>query len=146
MAQNALGRVANFATSATTTATPVSLKGSSGVTIICIGATTGNVTIQQLTAASGGTAVNYDGSDSSHGDGITRYYTWASGVWTKHTQAAAATAAMVTGGLLVIEIEAMQLTHGYSYVSASHSSASFVYMTHDLTVQRAPANLASNIA
>lgn len=146
MAIKALGNTVNLATSATTTATPVSLVDADGITIVCIGATSGNVTIQQLTAASGGTAVNYDGSDSAHGDGITEYYRWNAGTWTRVTQAAAATATCGTGGLLVIEIEASNLSDGYKYVSASHASGSFVYVLRDLRVKRVPTNLRSNIA
>jgi hypothetical protein len=72
---------------------------------------------------------------------ITRYYTQASGVWTKVTQAAGSTVTAVTGGLLAVYIGAAQLTDGFKYLDATHASGSFVYVIHDLDVQRAPANL-----
>jgi len=142
----ALGRTFNAMTSATTAATPISLQDCETISILAIGATSGNVTVQQLTAASGGTAVNFDGSDSAHGDGITEYYRWNNGLWTKITQAAAATFTLGTGGLACCEITAPMLSDGYKYLSASHASASFVILQGGLHVQRFAPNLRSNIA
>lgn len=128
-----LGRLFNLATSATTAKTRVNLENARGVTFVLIGATSGNATINECNAASGGTeqalAV------------ITRYYTQASGVWTKVTQAAASTVTAVTGGLLAVYISASSLSDGFKYVDATHASGSFVYILHDLDVQRKPANL-----
>jgi thiamine phosphate synthase YjbQ (UPF0047 family) len=129
----ALGRQFNVVTSATTAATRVNLKNASGVTIVAIGATSGAVTIQEANAASGGTAQNLAA--------ITTYYTQASGVWTKVTQAAGATFTCVTGGLAVAEIDAQQLSSGFTYITASHSAASMVIIVHSLEVQRKPENL-----
>lgn len=140
-----LGRLFNAVPSATTTATPVSLQDAAAVTIFLYGATSGNATIQQLTAISGGTAVNFDGSDAAHGSGITRYFTWAAGVWTLRTQAAAATITAVTGGLAAVHISASSLSDGFKYVSASHASGSFLVVLHDLEVQRKASNLRSPI-
>lgn len=134
----ALGRLCNAIPSATTTATPIYLGDATAVSIWLYGATSGNATITQLTAPSGGSSQNYAG--------ITRYYTWAAGVWTKRTQAAAATVTAVTGGLLYVSIDAASLADGYKYVAASHASGSFLVMTHDLEIQRTPANLRSTIA
>lgn len=140
-----LGRLFNASTSATTTATPVSLVDATAVTIFGIGATSGAITITELTAPSGGTSQSYDGA-AGHGAGVTVYYTWAAGVWTRRTQAAAATVTMVTGGLIAIPIDAAQLADGFKYVAASHSAASFILLTHDLEFGRKPANLRSNLA
>jgi len=128
-----LGRLFNLATSATTAKARVNLENARGVTFVLIGATSGNATINECNAASGGTeqalAV------------ITRYYTQASGVWTKVTQAAASTVTAVTGGLLAVYIAATSLSDGFKYLDATHASGSFVYILHDLDVQRTPANL-----
>lgn len=129
----ALGREFNLATSATTAAVRVNLESARGVTFVLIGATSGNATIQEHNAASSGTSQNLAV--------VTRYYTQASGVWTKVTQAAAATVTAVTGGLLAVYVPAKALSDGFKYVSISHASGSFVYVIHDLAVQRTPANL-----
>lgn len=128
-----LGRLYNVATSATTAKARVRLQESQGCAIILIGATSGDATIFQYTAASGGTETALAV--------VTRYYRQASGVWTKVTQAAANTITAAAGGLAVVEIDAAQLSDGYGWVGASHASGSFVILTRDLTVQRAPANL-----
>lgn len=134
----ALGRQFNAITSATTTATRVNLKNASGATIIAIGATSGNVTVTEANAASGGTSQNLPV--------ITTYYTQNNGVWTKVTQAAAATFTCATGGLAVAEIDVQQLDSGFNYIAASHSSASFVILVHSLESQRKPENLVAATA
>lgn len=126
----ALGRMFNVGTSATTANTRFSLANATGVTIVLIGATSGNATIQEANAASGGTAQNLAR--------ITRYWTQNNGVWTLVPQAAAATFTAATGGLAVAEIETSWLSDGFSYISASHSSGSFVVLPHDLEFQRNP--------
>jgi hypothetical protein len=127
--------VFNLATSATTGKTRANLKNCAGVTIVLIGATSGNATINECNAASGGTeqalAV------------ITEYYTQASGLWTKVTQAAASTVTAATGGLLAVYIPAVALSDGFTYIDATHSSGSFVYILHDLQVKRYAPNLAA---
>lgn len=130
-----LGRTFNLATSATTTAARVNLKDASGCTFVLIGATSGAATIQEANASTGGTAQDLAV--------ITEYYTQASGVWTRRTQAAAATVTAVTGGLLAVHIPQGALSDGFRYLTASHATGSFVYVIHDLEVQRKPANLAN---
>lgn len=130
-----LGRVFNLATSATTAKTRVNLKDATAVTFVLIGATSGNATINECNAASGGTEQALAK--------VTQYYTQASGVWTKVTQAAASTVTAATGGLLAVTIGAPMLSDGFNYVDITHASGSFVYILHDLHVQRAPANLAN---
>jgi len=128
-----LGRLFNLVTSATTAKVRANLENARGITIVLIGATSGNATINECNAATGGTeqalAV------------ITRYYTQNNGVWTKVTQAAASTVTAVTGGLLAVYISAASLSDGFKYIDATHASGSFVYILHDLDVQRTPANL-----
>lgn len=135
---NPLGRVFDLDTSATTDATRISLKNAGGVTFVLIGATSGNATIQEANAASGGTAQNLAT--------VTEYWTKASGVWTRRTQAAAATVTAQTGGLLAVFIPQGALSDGFTHVTISHSSGSAVAILADLDVQRKPANLASTQA
>lgn len=137
-AQQGLGRLFNLATTATTAATRLNMKGAAGVTIVAIGATSGNVTITEANAASGGTSQNL-------ATGITEYFTATAGTaaWTRVTQAAAATVTCATGGLLAVYVSAAQLADGFYYIAASHSSASFVYIFHDLAVKRYAPNLAA---
>lgn len=128
-----LGRVFNLATSATTSKTRVNLRDARGITFVLIGATSGNATVREANAASGGTEQDLAC--------VTRYYTQNNGVWTKVTQAAAATVTAATGGLLAVFVPATALSDGFEYVTITHASGSFVYVLHDLDVQRAPANL-----
>ena len=130
-----LGRVFNLDTSATTTATRVNLRNASGVLFVLIGATSGNATITEANAASGGTSQNLAA--------VTEYYRQNGGTWTKVTQAAAATFTAGTGGLAACWIPQGALSDGFTYLAASHSSGSFVYIIGDLDVRRAIANLAS---
>ncbi|MEV0115872.1 hypothetical protein AB0H77_21925 [Streptomyces sp. NPDC050844] len=132
---DALGRLFNAATSATTTATPFSLKDAGGATIILIGATSGNATIQEAQDAAGTGAQNLAV--------FTKYFRQNGGTWTKVSQAAAATVTAGTGGLLVAEVDAAQLSDGYTHITASHASGSFVILPRDLTARRTPANLRS---
>jgi hypothetical protein len=129
----ALGKFYNLATSATTAKTRVNMQNARACTFVLIGATSGNATINECNAASGGTeqalAV------------ITRYWTQASGLWTKVTQAAASTVTAVTGGLLAVTITADSMSDGFTYLDATHATGSFVYILSDLEVQRAPENL-----
>ena len=130
-----LGRRFNLATSATTAGVRVNLRNASGVLFVLIGATSGNATISEANAASGGTSQSLAA--------ITEYYTQASGVWTRTTQAAAATFTATTGGLAAAWVPQGALSDGFSWLSASHSSGSFVYIIGDLDVARKVANLAS---
>jgi hypothetical protein len=133
MAIEGLGRAFNLATSATTAKTRVNLKNYAGCTFVLIGATSGAATINECNAASGGTEQALAK--------ITRYYTQASGVWTKVTQAAGSTVTAAAGGLLAVYIDGTQLSDGFTYLDATHATGSFVYILHDVNVQRAPANL-----
>jgi uncharacterized protein YceK len=130
-----LGRVFNLATSATTGSTRVNMKDTAGVTFVLIGATSGAATISEHNAASSGTTQALATT--------TRYWTQASGLWTLRTQAAASTVTAVTGGLLAVYVSALSLSAGFTHLSISHATGSFVYILHDLNVGRGPANLAA---
>lgn len=112
-------------------------------------------TVQQHTAYTGGTSSNLAVID--------HYYLKNEAVldndesWVKFTQAAGATITDPGGAgtsaesqqLLAIEIGADQLSDGYAWVSlnladtgsAGAQLVSAIYILHDLSVQRAPANL-----
>lgn len=132
-ARQGLGDLFNLATSATTAKTRVNMENATGCTFVLIGATSGAATINECNAASGGTeqalAV------------VTEYYTQASGVWTRVTQAAGSTVTAVTGGLLAVYVSAVSMSDGFKYLDVTHSAGSFVYILHGLQVKRAPANL-----
>lgn len=127
---DALGRLFNAATSATTAATAFGLKDAGGATIILIGATSGAATIQEAQDSAGTGAQNLAV--------FTKYYRQNSGVWTKVTQAAAATVTAGTGGLLAVEVEASQLSDGFTHITCSHASGSFVILPRDLNTKRKP--------
>lgn len=133
-ARKGLGDLFNLATSATTAKVRVNLQNATGVTIVAIGATSGNVTINECNAASGGT-------EQAIANGVTEYFTQASGLWTRVTQAAGSTVTCAAGGLLAVYVSAVQLSDGFTYVDVTHSSASFVHILHGLEVKRDPANL-----
>lgn len=131
------------------------LKNAAGCTFIVI--TTGASTdvldcdLQQHTAATSGTTADLDI--------ITRYYYKSEAtldgdeVWTKATQSAASEITNVGAAseelLLVIEVDAAQLSDGYEWVSLDFPDqgtngtkhVASVCLLRDLTVQRAPASL-----
>ncbi len=130
---NPLGRLFNLGYSASGGNVRFNLRDASGVLFITVGATSGNTTIQEANAASGGTAQNLAA--------VTEYYTWNNGVWTRVTQAAAATYTSTTGGLAAAYIPQGALSDGFSYVTANHGSSAVIGILADLDVQRKPANL-----
>jgi hypothetical protein len=135
---NPLGRLLNATASVTTTAKRVNLRNCSGVLFLVTNASAATaVTIQEANAATGGTSQNLAA--------ITEYWTQnaTGGVWTRVTQAAAATATTVanTGALLAVYIPQGALSDGFSYLTASHATGSIVYIISDLDVQRFPSNL-----
>lgn len=130
---NPLGRLFNASVSTTTTNQRFSLRDASGVLFLVVGATTGNTTLQEANAASGGTIQNLAV--------ITEYWTQNNGVWTRSVQAAAATAPSVTGGLTAFYVPQGALSDGFGYLAASHATATIVPIFADLDVRRAPQNL-----
>lgn len=133
----------------------VSLKNAGGCTIVVqtSGGSTDitDVDLQQHTASSGGTTADLDIID--------HYYykteTTLDGdeTWTKGTQTAASEITNVGAAseelLLVIEVEATQLSDGYSYISLDIPDlgtngtrfCSGVYLLRELRAPRKPANL-----
>lgn len=130
---NQLGRQYNLTTSATTAAVRASLRDCSGIGFVLIGATSGAATFSEANAASGGT--------NQALAAITEYWTQNNGVWTRVVQAAASTITATTGGLAYVYINQGALSDGFSYLSASHGTGSFVYIMGDLDVARWPQNL-----
>lgn len=135
-ARHYLGDAFNLDTSETTSGNRVNLKNATGVYIVALTATSGNVTISEANAASGGTS-------QSIASGVTEFWTSASGVWTRNTQVAGATVACATGGLLAVYVSAAQLSSGFTYVSASHSTAHLAYVIVGLQSKRDPNSLAN---
>jgi hypothetical protein len=152
--------------SADVTGKRVSLKNAGGCTIVVVAeaGTAGDdldLDLQQHTAASGGTTADLD---------IIDYYFYKSETtldgdetWTKATQAAASEITDATGGagtsaeeeqIVVIEVDADQLSDGYSYISLNATNAgtnnnkigTCLYLLRDLKVKRTPANLAAPLS
>lgn len=152
----AIGTVPADSVAGALTGKRVSLRNASGCTIVVTttGASTDvlDVDLQQHTASSGGTTADLDIIDHY-------YYKSAATLanteaWTKGTQTAASEINNVGAAsqelLLVIEVEASKLSDGYEYISLdvpdqgtnATKYTSVIYLLRDLTVQRAPANLA----
>jgi hypothetical protein len=130
----ALGQDFNALTSATTAKVKASLRNCGGVSIFCIGATSGDVTLFSYDAAAVETAFT----------AVKQYWTQASGVWTKHSNNGLAVTAItcVTGGLLCVEVDAQSLPAGAVQLAASHASGSFVIIQRGLHLMKTPENLA----
>lgn len=86
-----------------------------------------------------------DGSGDQVLTTITRYWTAATvgAAWVLHTQAAASTVVTTASeDVVVIEVEAIELTDGYSQVKIASTSTGTVFaIKRDLLVQRKPSNL-----
>lgn len=142
----------------------VSLKNAGGCTIVVIKAvgTAGDdhsYDLQQHTASSGGTTADLD---------IVDYYYLKDELaldgdetWSRLTQTAASeiTEAGAAGTsaeheqILVIEVDATQLSDGYDYISLNSGGegsnaqlSTCLYILRDLAVQRKPANLAAPLS
>ncbi|WP_060888062.1 hypothetical protein [Streptomyces caniscabiei] len=148
------------ATNGAVTGKRVHLKNAGGVTVVLVGgvATGGDdlqVDLQQHTVSSGGTPADLDT--------ITEYWLKSataidnSETWTKYTQAAASEIAVAASettdieqNILVFEVDAAELSDGYEWISVNvpdlgtgDKTLTVLYFMRDLTVQRAPANLAA---
>ncbi|MDQ1248226.1 MAG: hypothetical protein QG597_2598, partial [Actinomycetota bacterium] len=137
----------------------VSLRHASGVTILVVkGAGTAGddptITLQEHTAASGGTSQNLAAIDHYYLKNATALA--GTETWARKTQTAAATIADPGGAgtsaesqqILAIEVRGEQLSAGYAYLSvnvgdvgANAQLGAVIYLLHDLTTQRAPAAL-----
>lgn len=114
----------------------VSLRDCDGVTFIGVLAAGDTWTLTEQKA---------DGTGDQALACITRYYTaeTVGAVWTEQTQAAASTVVTTASqDAVAIHVGASQLSADYTMVKlASTSTGTVVAITHDLKVQRDPANL-----
>jgi len=171
MAQDALGRLFDVSigwspvdAQTAQTGKRVSLRNAGGCTILVVkaagtAADDHSYDLKQHTASSGGTSADLDI--------IATYYlkseTTLDGdeTWTKLTQTAASE--IVEAGaagtsaeqeqLIVIEVDARQLSDGYDYISLDSGGegsnaqlSTCVYILRDLAVQRTPANLVAPLS
>lgn len=117
----------------------VSLKQATGVAFVCVGANAETFTLTEAKDAAG------TGAQSLAT--ITRYYSNSAAVgataWVKEAIAAGAVVTTTTAKpVAIIEIQAEELSDDYDYIKvASSSTGTVVAILHDLSVQRAPANL-----
>ncbi len=123
----------------------LSLRGASAVAFVCTNTVTAAVFTITCAPTFGGTYV----APTSSGGIITHYYQSTavngSAAFTKVTQAAAnAVTVTGTGLTTVIEVLGVMLPDPNVYVKCTNSGGAGLVMAvlHDLTVQRAPANLA----
>jgi hypothetical protein len=118
----------------------VNLKDASAVTFVCYIDGGDTFTLTEATSAGGGGAQVLAT--------LTRYYTSSgvgTGTWTKRTQAAGSTVVTpdsTAQDAMVVTVNATELSDGFTHLKlASTSTGTVVAITHDLTVQRDPANL-----
>ncbi|RLV66348.1 hypothetical protein STAN_1869 [Streptomyces sp. CBMAI 2042] len=141
----------------------VRLRDCGGLTIVVVkGAGTAaddpTVTLRQHTAGSGGTSSTLPVIDHYYLKSATALA--GTEAWTRVSQAAAATIADPGGAgtsaehqqILVIEVEAAQLSDGYTHVSldvadvgSNAQLGTVLYLRRDLVVQRAPASLVASL-
>ena len=166
-----LGRLFNVAvgaapvdmSSAAVTGKRVALKNSQGLTVLLFkGAGTAGddpaVTLQQHTAASGGTSSNLAVIDHYYLKDATALA--GTEQWVKKTQSAAATITDPGGAgtsaehqqIVAIEVNGAQLDDGYTHVSLNVADVgtnaqlgTVLYLLHDLNVQRSPDALAATL-
>lgn len=168
MAQDGLGRLFDIsigavptdAVAGAITGKRVSLRHAAGCTIVVVttGASTDitDVDLQQHTASTGGTTADLD---------VITYYYYKSEAtldgdeqWTKATQTAASEITNVGAAseelLLVIEVDARQLSDGYDYISLDIPDlgtngtrhCAILYLLRDLYAQRVPTALAAPLS
>lgn len=136
----ALGRVFNVVAQASGVHIP--LTNATGVTFVCF-EDDGSQIVTLKESIDGGSEQNLAIIDKVYkGPGI-------GGTWTKVTQAAAATydnADDTTNDAVVVYVGADQLSDGYNCVELTNDGGNpVIAIIHDLTVQRAPENLASSV-
>lgn len=140
----ALGRVFNVITTADTHAFSMSECSAVSLVVAASGASSIAVTAAKTFGGS------YDNFTPANGFGqSTRWYqsvnavgtaAWTKqvSVWTTNSLALAGTTAYVS----VVDILGSQMADGYKYLKVTCTNGTLVVITHDLTVQRTPANLA----
>lgn len=139
-----LGRVYNVITVADTVG--FKLDGASAASLIFTSSGAASAVITAAKTFSG----SYDNFSTANGfSQPTRWYQSTSDTgtagWTKQTASwstATITLAGTTGYMSVLDIFGSQMADGYHYLKATCTNCTLVVVTHDLTVQRKPANLA----
>ena len=150
-----IGAVPTDAVAGAITGKRVHLKNAGGCTIVVVttGASTDitDVDLQQHTAASSGTTADLDIIDHYYYKSETTLD--GDEVWTRGTQSAASEITNVGAAseelLLVIEVDAAELSDGYEWISLDIPDlgtngtrhCAILYILRDLAVQRAPASL-----
>lgn len=140
----------------------VCMTGASGITFLVVGATGPagfTLDVQQHTAYVNGTSKDLDSTAMTDATGVTEWFVKSEAVldndesWTRVTQTEASEVDVGTSyGLLqkivAVYVDATQLSDGYTHVSLNCTSdngtahlATCVYILHDLTFQRTPAEL-----
>jgi hypothetical protein len=134
----------------------ISLQNYGGVTIVFFSGAAGTTddpapSLQQHTAYTGGTTADLAIMDTIYRKSETTLD--GDEAWTKTTQTAAAIMTGVAGEaekqkIYVIEVDADQLTDGYTHISVNHADLGtdaelccILYILRDLKVQRTPANM-----
>lgn len=139
-----LGRVFNVITTADTHA--FSMSGCSAVSLVVASSGASSIAVtaaktfggsyDNFTTANGfGQAAHWYQSTTATG---TQAWTKQTAVWTSNSLALAGTTAYVS----VVDIFGSQMADGYVYLKVTCTNGTLVVITHDLTVQRTPANLA----
>lgn len=132
----ALGRLFNVIAVADGVLVP--MKDHGGCTFVCFLAVGDTFTLQEAQDAAGTGAQDLVA--------ITKTYqsNGVGGVWSKVTQAAAATVAITANDCAVIEIEASRMSTGFTHLKVTSTGAgTVVAIPRDLLTQRTPANLAA---
>lgn len=133
----ALGRLFNIIPTAD--AVEVNMRDCSAVTFLCVGANAETFTLAEATDAAGAGAQTLST--------ITRYYANSGAVgattWALQTIAAGGVVTTTTAlPVAVIHVSGTELSDGFDFLRVSSSSTgTVVAITHDLAVQRDPANL-----
>lgn len=135
MALEALGRSINFVPIAAGVA--LSLKDCSGITFFG----TGNDTFTLTLATSFGGSYSQPTGWNPITHKYTNTATNGTGKWVKATQSAS-NAVTISSGTVSFDLLGTMVPDTYTYVKCSVGASGLVYaILHDLTVQRAPANL-----
>jgi hypothetical protein len=139
-----LGRVFNVITTADThgfsmtecSAVSLVVAASGASSVALTAAKTFAGSYDNFTTANGfGQATHWYQSTTAVG---TAAWTKQTAVWTTNSLALAGTTAYVS----VFDVFGSQMADGYKYLKATCTNGTLVVITHDLTVQRTPANLA----
>lgn len=119
----------------------VSLAEAGGVTFVGVLAAGDTWTLTEAKDAAGTSAAALATITRAH------VSTTVGSAWTLVTQAAASTVVTTSAqDVVVIEVDATELSDGFDWVKlASTSTGTVVAITRDLTVQRKPANLAAMV-